>query len=109
MYSRSGGKKRADKIKEENKGFVFLYYFYADCNVPDRLRQKKHLAGWDRHGEKLSWTYDIMGVRYMLYENGYAAIDTILNPYCQLTDTVTYEGEDYAIVQIVNHTDGMVF
>ncbi len=59
-------------------------------------------------GKALSWTYDIMGVRYKLYENGYAEIDTILNPHCQLTDTVTYEGKEYAVVKILNHSDGMV-
>lgn len=58
-------------------------------------------------GKALPWTYDIMGIRYKLYENDYAEIDTILNPYCQLTETFSYEGKDYTVVKIALHTDGL--
>lgn len=59
-------------------------------------------------GKALGRTQDIMGVRYKLYDKGFAEIDTILNPYCQLGETVTYEGKDYSVVKITLHSETMV-
>lgn len=43
---------------------------------------------------------DIMGVRYNLYTNGYAEIQNILNSFCELTDTITYEGKEYTVIRL---------
>lgn len=57
-------------------------------------------------GDALPWTHDIMGVSYKLYSNGYAEIDSILNPYCMLSETITYEGKKYTVVKIALHSGG---
>lgn len=50
---------------------------------------------------------DIMGVRYNLYTNGYAEIANILNSFCDLTDTITYEGKEYKVIQLKEPTMGV--
>lgn len=57
-------------------------------------------------GKLLESNYDIMGVRYNLYSNGYAEIEYILNAYGELTETVTYEGKEYTVVKIAAHHAG---
>ncbi len=101
---RSVQTKQRKRIKVSNIVILLMLIaaFLTGCGSKNTLQD-----GTDM-GKALSWTYDIMGVRYKLYENGYAEIDTILNPYCQLTDTVTYEGKEYAVIKIANHSDGMV-
>lgn len=97
--------KRKKKIKVSHTfiSLVLIVTLLTGCGS-----SKNTLPDGTDMGKALAWTYDIMGVRYKLYENGYAEIDTILNPHCLLTETVTYEGKDYDVVKIVNHSDGMV-
>lgn len=51
-------------------------------------------------GRKTDANVDVMGVRYNLYSNGYAAIVQVLNPYCVLSETITYQGEEYTVAAI---------
>ena len=51
-------------------------------------------------GRKTDANVDVMGVRYNLYSNGYAAIVQVLNPYCVLSETITYQEEEYTVAAI---------
>lgn len=81
--------------------YMLVLLFLTGCGAKNTT-----IDGTDM-GDALAGTCDVLGVRYKLYSNGYAEIDTILNPYCQLTETVTYEGTDYTVIKITHHTDGM--
>lgn len=54
----------------------------------------------------MPWNYDIIGVCYKLYSNGYAEFDSILNPYCLLLETITHEGKEYTVVKTALHSGG---
>lgn len=43
---------------------------------------------------------DIMGVTYDFYDNGYAFIKNILHENAQISETVSYEGNEYKVVAI---------
>lgn len=51
-------------------------------------------------GKKTDANVDVMGVRYNLYSNGYAAIVQVLNPYCVLSETITYQEKEYTVAAI---------
>lgn len=51
---------------------------------------------------------DIMGVRYNLYSNGYAEVVAVLNPYFELSESVTYQGTNYSVVQIKTLNTGLL-
>lgn len=77
--------------------------FLAGCS------SKKNLTydGTDM-GKLTESSIDIMGVRYNLYSNGYAEVVAVLNPYFELSESVTYQGTDYSVVKIQNKNIGIV-
>ena len=101
MQRKRGIMKKPNVIKKFLRTLISIVpvlLLLAGCGTKNTTSDGKDM------GDSLGWTYDIMGVRYVLYSNGYAEIDAILNPYCQLSETVTYEGKEYAVVKIVLHT-----
>lgn len=77
--------------------------FLAGCS------KKKNLTydGTDM-GKLTERSVDIMGVRYNLYSNGYAEVVAVLNPYFELSESVTHEGTSYSVVKIQENNFGGV-
>ncbi len=59
-------------------------------------------------GKLTESSIDIMGVRYNFYSNGYAEVVAVLNPYFELSESVTYEGTSYSVVKIQANSFGGV-
>lgn len=76
---------------------IIIMLFLTGCG------QKNTSSDGTDMGKLVESNYDIMGVRYNLYSDGYAEIEYILNAYAQLTETITYEGKEYTVVIIANH------
>lgn len=54
-------------------------------------------------GEEVSqYSVSILGADYMLYDKGYALIEKIKNPNFQMTETISYEGKNYAVIGVVS-------
>lgn len=81
---------------------ILAALFLAGCS------SKKNLTydGTDM-GKLSERSVDIMGVRYNFYSNGYAEVVSILNPYFQLSESVTYQGTDYSVVRIQDKNTGL--
>lgn len=77
--------------------------FLAGCS------SKKNLTydGTDM-GKLSERNVDIMGVRYNLYSNGYAEVVAVLNPYFELSESVTYQGTKYSVVKIKTLNTGLL-
>lgn len=82
---------------------ILAALFLAGCS------SKKNLTydGTDM-GKLTEHSVDIMGVRYNLYSNGYAEVIAVLNPYFQLSESVTYQGSDYSVVKIQDKNTGII-
>lgn len=82
---------------------ILAALFLAGCS------SKKNLTydGTDM-GKLSERSVDIMGVRYNFYSNGYAEVVSILNPYFQLSESVTYQGTDYSVVRIQDKNTGII-
>lgn len=77
--------------------------FLAGCSPEKNLTYD----GTDM-GKLTERSVDIMGVRYNFYSNGYAEVVAVLNPYFELSESVTYQGTDYSVVKIQNQNTGIV-